>query len=321
MLDVDECIEKCYAMEHLEEEEVAEICARLKEMLMDAPNVSVISSPVTVVGDIHGQYQDLLELFRVGGPCPLTNYLFLGDYVDRGNHSVLTITLLACLCVRYPHRITLLRGNHESRSITQVYGFHTECLQRYGTATVWREFTDLFDFLPYAAVVDDSVFCVHGGLSPSIQTLEQLSVLDRFQEIPGEGGLADLVWADPDANRMGFNPSSRGAGYMFGEDIVAHFLNLNGLFHILRAHQLCMEGFQVLFDNRLSTVWSAPNYCYRCGNMAAVLEIDSSLDFFFNVFGPAPPEAYEQQQSHVPSQHTRPEFLKDKFLTEPPYFL
>ena len=91
MLDVDECIEKCYAMEHLEEEEVAEICARLKEILMDKPNVSVISSPVTVVGDIHGQYQDLLELFRVGGPCPLTNYLFLGDYVDRCNNASLTL--------------------------------------------------------------------------------------------------------------------------------------------------------------------------------------------------------------------------------------
>lgn len=108
VMDLDACIERCCAMELLEEDEIAELCARLKEILMDAPNVSMIASPVTVVGDIHGQFQDLLELFRVGGPCPLTNYLFLGDYVDRGNHSVLTITLLACLNVRYPARITLL---------------------------------------------------------------------------------------------------------------------------------------------------------------------------------------------------------------------
>jgi serine/threonine-protein phosphatase PPG1 len=108
MLDLDAAIERCCAMELLDEDEVEQLCARLKEILMDAPNVSRISSPVTVVGDIHGQFQDLLELFRVGGPCPLTNFLFLGDYVDRGNHSVLTITLLACLNVRYPARMTLL---------------------------------------------------------------------------------------------------------------------------------------------------------------------------------------------------------------------
>ena len=211
---------------------------------------------MTVVGDIHGQFQDLIELFRVGGPCPMTNYLFLGDYVDRGSHSVLTITLLACLSVRHPTRITLLRGNHETRQITQVYGFYSECMQRYGTAVVWREFTDLFDFLPVAAVVDDAVFCVHGGLSPSLQTLEQIALLDRFQEIPSEGGLADLVWADPDANRLGFNQSSRGAGYMYGEDVVAHFLTLNGLLHILRAHQLCMDGYQACRP--------CPRTCHSC---------------------------------------------------------
>jgi len=206
---------------------------------------------------------------------------------------VLTITLLTCLSVRYPERITLLRGNHETRQITQVYGFYNECLQRYGSPTVWREFTDLFDFLPIAALIDDSVFCVHGGLSPSIQTLDHIRLLDRFQEIPSEGGMTDLVWADPDSVRLGFNASTRGAGYMYGEDIVQRFLEANGLVHVLRAHQLCMEGYQVMFDNRLSTVWSAPNYCYRCGNLAAVLEVDSSLEFHFNVFGPAPPEEYQ----------------------------
>jgi diadenosine tetraphosphatase ApaH/serine/threonine PP2A family protein phosphatase len=122
---------------------------------------------------------------------------------------------------KLPSLCSLLRGNHETRQITQVYGFYSECVQRYGTANVWREFTDLFDFLPIAALIDDSVFCVHGGLSPSLQTLDQISLLDRFQEIPSDGGLADLVWADPDATRLGFNTSSRGAGYMFGEDEAA----------------------------------------------------------------------------------------------------
>uniref|UniRef100_A0A0C3TYQ3 Serine/threonine-protein phosphatase n=1 Tax=Guillardia theta (strain CCMP2712) TaxID=905079 RepID=A0A0C3TYQ3_GUITC len=288
----------------LKEEEVADVCLQLKEILLNEPNVCSIRAPVTVVGDIHGQFHDLLDLFRVGGFCPSTNYLFLGDFVDRGrnvgrgragvglrqqrSHSVETISLLACLSVRYPRRIKLIRGNHESRQITQVYGFYSECVRKYGDAAVWKHFTDLFDFLPLAAVIDESIFCVHGGLSPSVWTIEQISLIDRFQEIPSDGAAADLLWSDPDPNREGFNPSTRGAGYTFGADVVQQFLQENGLIHVLRAHQLCMEGYQVMFDNLLSTVWSAPNYCYRCGNLASILEVDEALDFHFNVFSSAP---------------------------------
>ena len=120
MYDLDRLIAHLRAGGLPSVQEVAESCFRLKEMLMHAPNVASVDAPVTVVGDIHGQYYDLLELFSVGGFLPDTNYLFLGDYVDRGRHSIQTISLLVCLCVRYPKRITLLRGNHESRQITQV---------------------------------------------------------------------------------------------------------------------------------------------------------------------------------------------------------
>jgi len=307
MLDLDSCIERVCNCELLTEEEVVKLCFRFKEILMDTPNMPAVRSPVTVVGDIHGQFADLMELFRVGGPCPHTNYLFLGDYVDRGSNSVETILLLVCLSVRYPARITLLRGNHETRQITQVYGFYAECVKKYGEPTVWREITDLFDFLPVSALIDDAIFCVHGGLSPSLLTLDQLALLDRFHEVPAEGGLADLVWSDPDPIRLGFNPSSRGAGYTFGSDVVARFLHANELLHVLRAHQLCMEGYQVLFENSLSTVWSAPNYCYRCGNMACVLEVDVTLDFFFNVFGPAP--ASERDTLNLKLQPEEPQYF------------
>jgi hypothetical protein len=178
----------------LKEEEVKHLCDKAREVLMEESNVQAVSCPVTVSGDIHGQYHDLLELFRIGGTTPDTNYLFMGDYVDRGYYSVETVTALVCLKVRYPHRVTILRGNHESRQITQVYGFYDECLRKYGNANVWKYFTDMFDYLPLTALVDISIFCLHGGLSPSIDTLDQIRALDRVQEVPHEGPMCDLLW-------------------------------------------------------------------------------------------------------------------------------
>lgn len=169
-----------------------------KEILRDESNVQPVNAPVTVCGDIHGQFYDLAELFRIGGACPETNYLFMGDYVDRGYYSLETVTLLVALKVRYRNRITILRGNHESRQITQVYGFYDECLRKYGNANVWKHFTDTFDYLPMTAVVSDRIFCLHGGLSPSIDTLDHARDLDRVQEVPHEGPMCDLVWSDPD---------------------------------------------------------------------------------------------------------------------------
>lgn len=287
--NLDECIERILTRrELLPEPVIGALCHQLKELLLKESNVVHISAPVTVVGDIHGQFYDLLEIFNIGGMCPDTNYLFLGDYVDRGLFSVETITLLVCLKLRYPSRVFLLRGNHESRGITQSYGFYTECARKYGTGKVWQHFTSLFDFLTLCVVINNEVFCVHGGLSPSLQTSDQIKIIDRFREIPHEGPMADLVWSDPDENRPQFSVSSRGAGYTFGVDIVKAFLHRNNFTHILRAHQLCQQGYDVLFDDRLSTVWSAPNYCYRCGNLASVLEIDESGNREFNVFDASP---------------------------------
>ena len=301
-----------------------------------------MSTPVTVCGDLHGQFYDVLELFRIAGgipsdeqapaepsPAPVTNvitaadieppseikdpkvkkkmkklaslnrndsnqssggsgisdeddadeepqqrgrkrvssnsvattlgpikegtaagipgshnYIFLGDFVDRGYFSLETLTLLLCLKARYPDRITLVRGNHESRQITQVYGFYEECQQKYGNASVWKACCQVFDFLVLGAVVDGKVLCVHGGLSPEIRTLDQIRVIARAQEIPHEGAFCDLVWSDPeDVGTWAVSP--RGAGWLFGNKVATEFNHVNGFELIARAHQLVNEGYKV----------------------------------------------------------------------------
>lgn len=144
------------------------VCTKVKEIFAQEPNICQLNSPITLVGDVHGQFYDVLELFRVGGEIPDTNYLFMGDYVDRGPHSVEVITLLMLLKLRYPRRICLIRGNHETRTITQIYGFQAECQQKYGNVKVWQYYTDVFDYLPIGAIIDNKLFAVHGGLSPTI---------------------------------------------------------------------------------------------------------------------------------------------------------
>lgn len=196
-----------------------------------------------------------------------------------------TVTLLVALKIRYPQRITILRGNHESRQITQVYGFYDECLRKYGNASVWkyvrlcskvpgmcmcmaadgrpcRLFTDLFDYLPLTALIDNQIFCLHGGLSPSIDTLDNIRALDRIQEVPHEGPMCDLLWSDPD-DRCGWGISPRGAGYTFGQDISEAFNQNNGLTLVARAHQLVMEGYNWSQDRNVVTIFSGIHSCSR----------------------------------------------------------
>lgn len=285
--EVDAWLEKLQECKPLDESEIKSLTDKAKEILQHESNVQPVSLPVTVCGDVHGQFHDLVELFRIGGDCPDTNYLFMGDYVDRGYYSVETVTYLVALKVRYPNRITILRGNHESRQITQVYGFYDECLRKYGNPNVWSWFTDLFDYFPLTALVDNKIFCLHGGLSPNVDTLDAIRSLDRVQEVPHEGPMCDLLWSDPD-DRTGWGISPRGAGYTFGNDISKTFNDRNGLNFVSRAHQLVMEGYNWSHDRSVVTIFSAPNYCYRCGNQAAIMELDDTCDCTFLQFEPAP---------------------------------
>lgn len=302
--DLDKHIETLMKCELISEQDVKSLCSKAREILVQEGNVQVIDSPVTICGDIHGQFYDLMELFKVGGQIPDTNYLFLGDFVDRGFYSVETFLLLLALKVRYPDRMMLIRGNHESRQITQVYGFYDECLRKYGSAAVWKACTEVFDYLSLSAVIDGKAFCVHGGLSPSIQTLDQIRVIDRKQEVPHDGPMCDLLWSDPEDSSVGWGMSPRGAGYLFGADVVKTFCDTNGVDLICRAHQLVMEGYKWHFNDTVLTVWSAPNYCYRCGNVAAILELDEQLNKEFTIFEAAP-----QENRGAPAKKPQPDYF------------
>jgi serine/threonine-protein phosphatase 6 catalytic subunit len=288
----------------LSELELFYLCEKVKSILLEENNVQPISAPVIICGDIHGQFYDLLELFRTGGKVPENNYIFMGDYVDRGHNSVETFQFLLVLKARYPENITLLRGNHESRQITQVYGFYDECVRKYGNPNAWKYCTDVFDYLNISAIVDNKILCIHAGLSPEIKTIDQMRVIDRKVEIPHEGAFCDLMWSDPDDIET-WSISPRGAGWLFGSRVTDEFNYINGLNLICRAHQLVQEGFRFWFPREnLVTVWSAPNYCYRCGNQAAILCVNDDLTRGFKIFNAVP-----ESSKTVPAKALVPYFL------------
>jgi serine/threonine-protein phosphatase 4 catalytic subunit len=304
MSQLDQQIESLRSGKYLPEEEVYELCRKGKEILIEEGNIQRVDTPVILCGDIHGQFHDLLQLFKKGGDVPDKNYLFLGDFVDRGYNSVETFQLLLALKIRYPDRIALIRGNHESRQITQIYGFYDECRRKYGNSNVWRSCTDLFDYLSLAALIDNRVLAIHGGLSPSINKLNDIKMIDRRQEVPHDGPMCDLMWSDPVEDMKGWHVSPRGAGYLFGADIVEKFVRENNIDMICRAHQLIMDGYKVIFNERLVTIWSAPNYCYRCGNIAAIMELDTNLNKNFMTFKEA-----EQDNRGIANKKVLPEYF------------
>jgi serine/threonine-protein phosphatase 6 catalytic subunit len=283
-MEEDKWLEQVKQGKCLTEHDLKKLCDKLKEILCEENNVQPVDAPVIVCGDIHGQFYDLLNIFKVGGEIPDKKYLFLGDYVDRGYNSVETLEYLLCLKLKYQGRITLLRGNHESRQICFSYGFYEEITRKYGNANPWRYFNDLFDYLPIAAIIEGKIFCVHGGLSPLISTVDQIRLINRKQEIPHEGAYCDLMWSDPDEIEA-WVISARGAGYVFGWKVVNEFNRINDLTLVCRAHQLVNEGYKYWFkDKNLVTVWSAPNYCYRCGNKASILKLGPKLEQNFELF-------------------------------------
>ena len=273
---------------------------KLMEVLYQEGTVHPLSLPIIICGDIHGQLYDLFELFRISGGPENNKYLFLGDYVDRGYYSLETFSYLACLKLKYPENIYLLRGNHECRQVNQMYGFYDECLNIYGHAGLWRLCNEVFDLLPISALVANKIFCVHGGLSPEIKLIEQIPLLERQDELPNSGPLADLTWSDPEEIE-GWGINQRGAGWLFGINPTHEFCLNNNIDLIVRAHQLAMSGYEYHFkETQLVTVWSAPNYMYRSGNDASVLKIDENFNREFKIFKAVTDEKHNLSNEQTP---------------------
>lgn len=256
------------------------------EVFKREPIMLNIGAPLCVLGDLHGQYFDLLRFLQIGGDLPETKYLFLGDYVDRGWNSVETITLLLALKCRYPESVYMIRGNHESSFVSRRYGFYEECA-KYFEPSIWQMFIDVFNWMPIAAIISDKIFCVHGGLSPHLKSLRQISKIHRPLELQDEGLAAELLWADPGPDHRGWRNSSRSAAYTFGYDVVQRFLRDNNFDLILRAHQMADRGYSFPFRPRrgVLTLFSAPSYCGRFDNKGAILFISETLVCRFARFG------------------------------------
>lgn len=258
------------------------LCKETKKIVLEQPMLLELCSPLNICGDIHGQYYDLLRLLKKGGLPPNKNYLFLGDYVDRGSNSIEVIVLLMALKLRYPENFFLLRGNHESAEINKEYGFYDDCIERY-TENIWKIFINTFDCFPCAALVEDKIFCMHGGISPKIKNLYDINDIKRPCDIPDEGILCDLLWSDPKSDDIGWADSDRGVSYTFGPDIVSDFSKKHNLDLICRAHQVVEDGYEFFCNRQLVTIFSAPNYCNEFDNCGAMLTIDSDLKCSFVV--------------------------------------
>ncbi|KAL7311557.1 serine/threonine protein phosphatase Pzh1 [Mucor circinelloides] len=293
-LDVDECINRLIEVGTsgkvtksicFRNSEIVAICKAVLDVFMSQPTLIELNPPVKVMGDIHGQYHDLIRLFEMGGFPPDSNYLLLGDYVDRGKQSLETILLLFCYKIKYPENFFLLRGNHECANVTRVYGFYDECKRR-TNVKVWKTFVDVFNALPIAALVAGKIFCVHGGLSPSLAAMDDIRTIIRPTDVPEFGLLNDLLWADPSDTALDWEDSERGVSYCFGKKVVNEFLSKFDLDLVCRAHMVVEDGYQFFNERTLVTVFSAPNYCGEFDNFGAIMSVNEELLCSFELLTP-----------------------------------
>ena len=277
---------------------IMKLCDLVKPILYNEKNVLTIDAALNIFGDIHGQFSDMIHFLELTGLPPHQKFLFMGDYVDRGNNSIEVCALLFAMKIMYPNNINILRGNHECPEVNSMYGFLNECESRFGNEgkNVFNKINEVLCILPLCAIVNEKIFCVHGGISPHLKKIEDINKINRFTVIPEGGLLCDLMWSDPsnvthNSNNQN-NPNdswgvnSRGVSCTYNLKAVETFLNNNNLQLICRAHQLVSDGYKFSHNNKLVTVFSAPNYCGNCGNDGAVMKINEDLVCSFIIIKP-----------------------------------
>lgn len=270
-------------------EQASRIIRDATDLLASEPNLLQVPAPVTVCGDVHGQYYDLMKLFEVGGDPANTSYLFLGDYVDRGSFSIECLIYLYALKLTYSDTFWMLRGNHECRHLTEYFTFKGECLHKYNES-LYEDSLRSFEALPLAAIMNRQFFCVHGGLLPELKSLDDLIKLDRFREPPTKGLMCDLLWADPvedydddNMDRAFVKNTVRGCSFAFTYKASCQFLEHTGLLSIVRAHEAQDAGYRMYKRTKtmgfpsLLTMFSAPNYLDNYNNKAAVLKYENNV--------------------------------------------
>ncbi|OJJ41421.1 hypothetical protein ASPWEDRAFT_267402 [Aspergillus wentii DTO 134E9] len=282
-----------------------QIIKAVKDLVYAEPTMVEIGveqgNKLTVCGDTHGQFYDLLEIFRQNGaPSDTHAYLFNGDFVDRGSWSTEIALLLYAYKWLRPNGLFLNRGNHETDDMNKVYGFEGECRAKYNEK-VFKVFSESFSALPLATLIGEKYLVLHGGLFSDDKTsLNDIRKLDRHnQRQPGQQGLMmEMLWTDPQTE-PGRGPSKRGVGLQFGPDVTKRFCENNGLEAIIRSHEVRMGGYEVEHDGRCITVFSAPKYCDSTENKGAYINVGPELKLEYHVFEAVPhpdikPMAYAQ---------------------------
>ncbi|OIW08459.1 hypothetical protein TanjilG_03135 [Lupinus angustifolius] len=308
--------------------EIADLCDTAERIFSGEPSVIQLRAPIKIFGDLHGQFGDLMRLFdeygapSTAGDIAYIDYLFLGDYVDRGQHSLETISLLLALKVEYPNNVHLIRGNHEAADINALFGFRIECIERMGERDgiwAWHRINRLFNWLPLAALIEKKIICMHGGIGRSINHVEQIENIQR--PITMEAGsivLMDLLWSDPTENDSveGLRPNARGPGLVtFGPDRVMEFCNNNDLQLIVRAHECVMDGFERFAQGHLITLFSATNYCGTANNAGAILVLGRDLVVVPKLIHPLPPAISSPEMS--PDHHIEDTWMQELNANRP----
>jgi serine/threonine-protein phosphatase PP1 catalytic subunit len=274
---------KYFPFVYIPESYIIELCDRCIELFLNEPSVLNLSAPINICGDTHGQFTDILRIFDVIGKPGEKQFLFLGDYIDRGAQSIENIVYLLTLKLLRPTSIYMLRGNHETEEVSTVYGLRDECTRRY-SYNVFAKLIRVFDVLPFVAIVSDTIFCVHGGITH--EPIEKLKEIKRPLEVNDSVPVVDLLWSDPGTGD-GFVPSPRGISFIFGKEQAAQFMKDNNFSMIIRSHEFCQNGISFPFgkDGGLITVFSASNYC-RTMNTGAIVSINEDLVLRFTMFTP-----------------------------------